>query len=295
MNLSEIIKDIFIENAFVMSFLLIAAGIAISGLISKYIFRGKIPTSAVAIVTGLVIAFVGGKITGGSQGIADIDMFTGIGILGGSSLRDFAIISTAYGASLNELKKSGIVGLVSLFIGVTYAFMLGAVLALVFGYTSPADIATIGAGAVTFITGAVTGSAVGASSEVIALAIAIGVVKSIAVMIATPLLAKRIKLDNFRSAMIYGGIVGSTSGVSAGLTATDPKLVPYGAMTAIFLTGLGCLMCPTVFFGVVNLIFSVSAYDFEFQTILPAAGRRGHHNAWGHFPLGHAHLHIAAA
>ena len=152
MNLSEIIKDIFIENAFVMSFLLIAAGIAISGLISKYIFRGKIPTSAVAIVTGLVIAFVGGKITGGSQGIADIDMFTGIGILGGSSLRDFAIISTAYGASLNELKKSGIVGLVSLFIGVTYAFMLGAVLALVFGYTSPADIATIGAGAVTFIT-----------------------------------------------------------------------------------------------------------------------------------------------
>ena len=74
-------------------------------------------------------------------------------------------------------------------------------------------------------------------------------------MIATPLLAKRIKLDNFRSAMIYGGIVGSTSGVSAGLTATDPKLVPYGAMTAIFLTGLGCLMCPTVFFGVVNLIF----------------------------------------
>ena len=244
MNLSEIIKDIFIENAFVMSFLLIAAGIAISGLISKYMFRGKIPTSAVAIVTGLVIAFVGGKITGGSQGIADIDMFTGIGILGGSSLRDFAIISTAYGASLNELKKSGIVGLVSLFIGVTYAFILGAV-----------DIATIGAGAVTFITGAVTGSAVGASSEVIALAIAIGVVKSIAVMIATPLLAKRIKLDNFRSAMIYGGIVGSTSGVSAGLTATDPKLVPYGAMTAIFLTGLGCLMCPTVFFGVVNLIF----------------------------------------
>ena len=54
MNLSEIIKDIFIENAFVMSFLLIAAGIAISGLISKYMFRGKIPTSAVAIVTGLV-------------------------------------------------------------------------------------------------------------------------------------------------------------------------------------------------------------------------------------------------
>ena len=255
MNIIEIIKNIFINNAFVMSFLFIALGVFVSCVISKYIFKGKLPSSAVAIIVGLIAAYIGGIITGGSNGIADIDVFTGIGILGGSSLRDFAIISTAYGASLSELKRSGLIGAVSLIVGVSFAFVLGTVFAVMFGYTDPVEITTIAAGTVTFITGAVTGSAVGASSDIIALAIAIGVVKSIVVMIATPLLAKAMRLDNFRSAMVYGGIMGTTSGVSAGLAATDQKLVPYGAMTATFFTGLACLLCPTVFYGLVNIAF----------------------------------------
>lgn len=255
MNIIEIIKNIFINNAFVMSFLFIALGVFVSGVISKYIFKGKLPSSAVAIIVGLIAAYIGGIITGGSNGIADIDVFTGIGILGGSSLRDFAIISTAYGASLSELKRSGLIGAVSLIVGVSFAFVLGTVFAVMFGYTDPVEITTIAAGTVTFITGAVTGSAVGASSDIITLAIAIGVVKSIVVMIATPLLAKAMRLDNFRSAMVYGGIMGTTSGVSAGLAATDQKLVPYGAMTATFFTGLACLLCPTVFYGLVNIAF----------------------------------------
>ena len=254
MNIIEIIKNIFINNAFVMSFLFIALGVFVSSVISKYIFKGKLPSSAVAIIVGLIAAYIGGIITGGSNGIADIDVFTGIGILGGSSLRDFAIIST-YGASLSELKRSGLIGAVSLIVGVSFAFVLGTVFAVIFGYTDPVEITTIAAGTVTFITGAVTGSAVGASSDIIALAIAIGVVKSIVVMIATPLLAKAMRLDNFRSAMVYGGIMGTTSGVSAGLAATDQKLVPYGAMTATFFTGLACLLCPTVFYGLVNITF----------------------------------------
>lgn len=255
MNIIEIIKNIFINNAFVMSFLFIALGVFVSSVISKYIFKGKLPSSAVAIIVGLIAAYIGGIITGGSNGIADIDVFTGIGILGGSSLRDFAIISTAYGASLSELKRSGLIGAVSLIVGVSFAFVLGTVFAVMFGYTDPVEITTIAAGTVTFITGAVTGSAVGASSDIIALAIAIGVVKSIVVMIATPLLAKAMRLDNFRSAMVYGGIMGTTSGVSAGLAATDQMLVPYGAMTATFFTGLACLLCPTVFYGLVNIAF----------------------------------------
>ena len=255
MNIIEIMKNIFINNAFVMSFLFIALGVFVSSVISKYIFKGKLPSSAVAIIVGLIAAYIGGIITGGSNGIADIDVFTGIGILGGSSLRDFAIISTAYGASLSELKRSGLIGAVSLIVGVSFAFVLGTVFAVMFGYTDPVEVTTIAAGTVTFITGAVTGSAVGASSDIIALAIAIGVVKSIVVMIATPLLAKAMRLDNFRSAMVYGGIMGTTSGVSAGLAATDQMLVPYGAMTATFFTGLACLLCPTVFYGLVNIAF----------------------------------------
>ena len=39
--------------------------------------------------------------------------------------------------------------------------------------------------------------------------------------------------------MIFGGLMGTTSGVAGGLAATDPKLVPYGAMTATFLHGTG--------------------------------------------------------
>jgi malonate transporter MadM subunit len=107
---------------------------------------------------------------------------------------------------------------------------------------------TIGAGAVTYIVGPVTGAALGASSDVMALSIAAGLIKSVLVMICTPFAAKHIGLDNPRSAMVFGGLMGTTSGVAGGLAATDPKLVPYGAMTATFYTGLGCLMGPSVLF-----------------------------------------------
>jgi malonate transporter MadM subunit len=74
------------------------------------------------------------------------------------------------------------------------------------------------------------------------------VVKSILVTIGTPWLAPYIGLNNPNTAMIYGGMLGTTSGVSAGLAATDPALVPYGALTATFYTGLGCLLCPSVLY-----------------------------------------------
>jgi malonate transporter MadM subunit len=117
-----------------------------------------------------------------------------------------------------------------------------------FGYHDAKSLATIGAGACTFIVGPVTGAAVQASSDVIALSIAAGVVKSILVTIGTPWLAPYIGLNNPNTAMIYGGMLGTTSGVSAGLAATDPTLVPYGALTATFYTGLGCLLCPSVLY-----------------------------------------------
>jgi malonate transporter MadM subunit len=116
------------------------------------------------------------------------------------------------------------------------------------------SVATIGAGACTFIVGPVTGTALGASSEVIAMSIATGVIKTIFVTIVTPLAAKRIGLDNPQTAMAYGGIIGTTSGVAAGLAATDPKLVPYGALTATFYTGMGCLLCPSVLFFILRII-----------------------------------------
>jgi malonate transporter MadM subunit len=128
----------------------------------------------------------------------------------------------------------------------------------VFGYRDPVSITTIGAGAATYIVGPVTGTALQASSEVIALSITAGLVKAITVMISTPFLAKAIGLNNPRAAMIFGGLMGTNSGVMAGLAATDPKLVPYGAMTATFYTGLGCLLGPSLLFIVVRAFFGGS-------------------------------------
>ena len=254
MDIMGIISGIMSSYGLVMSFAVIGVVMWISYGISK-LTKGRIHGSAIAIVLGLVLAFIGGITTGGSKGWSDVSLFSGLGVMGGSMLRDFAIISTAFGARLEEIKKSGLPGILSLFIGVVLAFIIGVVFAFIFGYTDVASMTTIGAGAVTFIVGPVTGAAVGASSDVVAISIAIGVIKSIVVMIATPVLAKPLRLNNPKAAMIYGGLMGTTSGTAAGLAATDARLVPYGAMTATFYTGLGCLLCPSVLYLAMTMLF----------------------------------------
>ena len=69
------------------------------------------------------------------------------------------------------------------------------------------------------------------------------------------LLAKKIGLKTPGAAMVFGGLMGTTSGVSAGLAATDPSLVPYGTMVATFYSGTGCLLCPSLLYGIVTLFF----------------------------------------
>ena len=100
----------------------------------------------------------------------------------------------------------------------------------------------------------VTGEAIGASNQIIALSVAAGLVKSILVMVGTPMVARHIGLDNPQAAMVFGGLMGTTSGVAGGLAATDPKLVPYGAMTATFYTGFGALMAPSVLYLIVRAL-----------------------------------------
>ncbi|PKY70655.1 malonate transporter subunit MadM [Brevibacterium ravenspurgense] len=231
-----------------VAFVVVAVIMIVSGWLSKTLTKGRLQASAIAIVLGLVLAYFGGLATGGKKGISDIAIFGGMALLGGSMLRDFAIVATAYGIDVRELKRSGLPGALSLIIGVVLSFIVGAAVAVVFGFRDAESIATIGAGAATYIVGPVTGTAVGASETVIALSVAAGLVKSVLVMIGTPFAAKLIGLNNPKSAMIYGGLMGTTSGVAAGLAATDERLVPYGAMTATFYTGLGCLLGPSVFY-----------------------------------------------
>lgn len=253
-NILIIIVDLFTKNGLVISFLIVGIISLFSNFVSKKITKGRIHASAIAIFIALILAYIGGAVTGKEKGLSDIAMFAGIGVLGSSSLRDFAIIATSYGAKVSEIKKCGVAGIISVFAGVLVGFIAGAIVAYCFGYHDAVSVATIGAGTVTFVVGPVTGAAVGASSTVIALSIAAGLVKSIMVMLLTPVVAKKIGLDNPQSAMIFGGLMGTTSGTSAGLAATDPKLVPYGAMTATFYTGLGCLLCPSVLYTLTKLI-----------------------------------------
>lgn len=251
----ELLETVFVRNNLVVAFATVGVVMWVSYFIADKLTKGRIHGSAIAIALGLIAAYFGGIMTGGERGIADFSLLGGIGLMGGGMLRDFAIVSTAFGVQLSELKKAGVAGVISIFAGVIVSFVVGAAVAVGFGYDDPIAITTIGAGAITYIVGPVTGEAIGASGDVITLSVAAGLIKSILVMIGTPLVARSIGLDNPQSAMVFGGLMGTTSGVAAGLAATDPKLVPYGAMTATFYTGIGCLLGPSLLFLVISSIF----------------------------------------
>jgi malonate transporter MadM subunit len=250
----ELLLKVADRNYLVVAFAVVGATVWISYLISNKLTRGRIHGSAIAIVAGLIAAYWGGTLTGGQTGVANIPLLAGIGVMGGGMLRDFAIVATAFGVRLSELKKAGLAGVISIVAGVVVSFVVGALVAVVFGYSDAISITTIGAGAVTYIVGPVTGDAIGADNAVIALSVAAGLVKSILVMVGTPMVAPFIGLNNPQSAMVFGGLMGTTSGVAGGLAATDPKLVPYGAMTATFYTGFGALMAPSVLYFIVRAL-----------------------------------------
>lgn len=253
-ELSAVLQGVLSKYSLVTAFAVVGATVWFSYVVSDRLTRGRLHGSAIAILLGLVLAWIGGHYSGGKKGIADLEMLSGVGLMGGAMLRDLSIVATAFGVRLDEFRRTGVSGIVSLLAGVFVSFVVGACVAWSFGYRDAVSMTTIGGGAATYIVGPVTGSALNASSEVMALSVAAGLVKSILVMTLTPFIAKHIGLDNPRSALIFGGLMGTTSGVAGGLAATDPKLVPYGAMTATFYTGLGCLLGPSLIFVVIRAI-----------------------------------------
>ncbi len=250
----ETLEAVLVKYALVTAFAAVGSLIGISWFLSAKLTRGRLDGSAIAIFLGLILAYGGGSVTHGSNGVADLAVFSGVGVMGGAMLRDLAIVATAFGVRPEAFRTMGISGVISLFTGIVVSFLIGALVAFVFGYRDAVSLTTIGAGAATYIVGTVTGTALGASSEVIALSVAAGLVKAILVMVLTPYVAKSIGLNNPRTALIFGGLMGTTSGVAGGLAATDPRLVPYGAMTATFYTGLGCLMGPSLMYFLIRLI-----------------------------------------
>ncbi len=242
------IAETLTTQGLLTAFALTGLVMLLSEFVSARLTRGRIHGSAIAVLAGLALAWAGGSLTGGTKGLADIPMLAGVGLLGGAMLRDFAIVATAFEVDVARLRAAGGAAVAALLLGLVIPFIAAVLVARASGYTDPVALTTIGAGAITYIVGPVTGSALGAGPDVMAISIAIGVLKSILVMVATPLLARPIRLSDSRSAMVFGGMMATTSGVSAGLAATDRALVPYGALTATFSTGLGCLLAPSLFF-----------------------------------------------
>lgn len=251
----DLLVDVLTKNALVTALAITGLMMFVSQILSKYLTKGKLQSSAIAITLGLVVAYFAGVYTEGTKGVSDIAIFSGFALLGGAMIRDLAIASTAFEVDVREVKKAGKVGLIALALGCVVPFVAGAGIAWMMGYKDAVSMTTIGAGAMTYIVGPITGTAIGATSDVIALSIAIGLIKAVFFMVGTPILARFMYLKSPRSAMIFGGLAGTTSGTAAGLAGTDVRLVPYGALVATFYTGLGCLLGPSLFFLIVKAIF----------------------------------------
>ena len=174
----ESLMKVITGYSLLSGFAIVGITMWVSYWMSDKLTNGRLHGSAIAILLGLLLSYIGGAYTGGQKGLVDIPLFAGIGLLGGAMLRDFAIVATGFGVSVEELKRAGFAGVLALFLGVFTSFIAGVAVAMAFGYTDVVSLTTIGTGAVTYIVGPVTGAAIGASSDVMALSIAAGLIKA---------------------------------------------------------------------------------------------------------------------
>ena len=134
----ELLNTVFEKNNLLVAFVVVGALMLLSGWLSRSLTRGRLHGSAIAIILGLALAYWGGVVTGGEDGLADIAMFSGLALMGGAMLRDLAIVSTAYGVDLQEIKRSGLTGAMSIVLGVVVSFIVGAAVAAAFASWSHA-------------------------------------------------------------------------------------------------------------------------------------------------------------
>ena len=78
MDFFQSIESVFIGNGVITAFLFVGCIIWISYFISNKFTNGKFHGSAIAIIIGLSLAYLGGKVTGGTKGLADITIFSGL-------------------------------------------------------------------------------------------------------------------------------------------------------------------------------------------------------------------------
>ena len=122
----DLMAQVMSRYGLITAFAIVGITVWVSYQLSGRLTRGHLHGSAIAIMLGLLVAYVGGVVTGGDRGIADLEVLAGIGLMGGGMLRDFAIIATAFGVNTKELARAGAAGVISLLAGVFVSFGIGA-------------------------------------------------------------------------------------------------------------------------------------------------------------------------
>lgn len=142
----DLIIQTLTKNGLVTALAVTGLVMFFSQILSKYLTRGKLQSSAIAITLGLIAAYFAGLYTNGSKGISDIEIFSGFALLGGAMLRDLAISSTAFEVDVKEIKSAGTIGMIALILGCVIPFVVGAGVAWTLGYKDAVSMTTIGAG-----------------------------------------------------------------------------------------------------------------------------------------------------
>ena len=125
MDIMAMLTKLLTKNGLIFAFVIIGITNFIAYKFAG-LSKGRIHGSAVAIFFGLILAYIGG----GAKGLASIPLFAGVGLMGGAMFRDFAIVSTAFGADLREIKKVGVIGVLSLVMGLVISWVAGVIVTL---------------------------------------------------------------------------------------------------------------------------------------------------------------------
>ena len=105
----ELLEDVFQGNGLVVAFAAVGLVVWFSYFISNTLTNGRIHGSAIAIALGLIAAWWGGTVTGGTAGVADIGLLAGVGLMGGGTDVDalFTWMSDRAGGGLRKRDRPG--------------------------------------------------------------------------------------------------------------------------------------------------------------------------------------------
>ena len=185
----EIIQKLIAEAPLVTAFAFVGIVIWISNQLGRHVFRGHVAGSAIAVRSQGSPWPIGRHCQREDEGACRRRAFCRPCVHGRSDDAGFHHRRDCDEVQVGQAEKAGWLGVIALLLGTVLPFIVGVSVAYAFGYTDAVTLTTIGAGAVTYIVGPVTGAAIGASSGIIALSIATGVLKAILVMVFTPPLA----------------------------------------------------------------------------------------------------------